>query len=245
MAILENQGQTFHILPSKSGENLYLGPSPPALIAFTAVRALLNIDIQTELPTTLTASEETLGPAEYRKLDRSLLTPSVIRVLLAHYDRAIRPEYPITGLSFATQADCPLKSLSLLDKFKVVICCGTAAIHKSYTYPSWRTLGSICREWADDLSIEIIEKHDAHSVEALVLLLIYELADPERCIVWDLLNFVVRICLELGWHRISRLDRESGSSYTLRRHDIQGEEKSQLMLTLHSIERYVSPTGLH
>ena len=36
----------------------------------------------------------------------------------------------------------------------------------------------------------------------LLLLIIYELADPERGLIWELLSFATRSCLELGWHRM-------------------------------------------
>lgn len=189
-------------------------------------------------PPSIFGGEPSQVVCDFAKIDRSSVTPNTIRVLLAHYDRCISPLYLVIFSSFLTETETPLKHLTEFERFKVLIASGIAAAHKSYHDPNWRTIAKVCREWAGDLAVSIIAARDAEAVVALLLLLIYELADPDKCVIWELLGFATRICLELGWHRILQSNDEDLSLQD----DEQGfsdYHKRQLMSVLHSIERYV------
>jgi len=95
-------------------------------------------------------------------------------------------------------------------------------------------IAKVCRSWVGELAISIIEIHNASSVEALILLLIYELSDPDRGI-WDLLNFVTRISLELGYHRIEGISKGIVSDVDLLvdSQELRDSKKLQLMDSLY------------
>jgi hypothetical protein len=217
---------------------MHLGPSPPALLVFSTVSKLLGSKFELEPPSIFAGGEDSQGICDFARIDRSIVTPNTIRVLLAHYDRCISPLYPVVFSSFLTETETPLKHLIEFERFKVLIASGIAAAHKSYHDPSWRTIAKVCREWAGDLAVSVVAARDAEAVIALLLLLIYELADPDKCVIWELLSFVTRICLELGWHRIlQNIDED-----LLAQDDEQGftdYHKRQIMSVLHSIERYI------
>lgn len=201
-----------HTIPSRNGQSHYLGPSPPTLSAFSVVSSLVSLDIGLEPPVMLSGTDNIHDLLDLAKVDRSMLSPNIIRVLLAHYDRCIAPSYPVILSAFTADVETTLKRLQDPSKFKVLIASATAAAHKAYHQPSWRVIAKICRSWAGELAASIIELRDADAVEALMLLLVYELADPEKCIVFELLDAATRICLELGWHRIEKIDESDNAS---------------------------------
>lgn len=234
-----------HTIPLRNGQSHYLGPSPPALSAFSVVSSLVFLNIDLEPPTILSWTDDTHDVVDLSKIDRSIISPNVLRVLLAHYDRYIAPAYPVISSTFTTDAETALKRLQDPAKFKVLIASGIAASHKSYHDPSWKVIAKVCRHWADELAASIIELRDAEAVEALILLLIYELADPDRSIVMELLDFATRICLELGWHRIEKIDESDDISQLQDEklpEQLSDSDKRRLMSVLRSTDRYV-PSG--
>lgn len=94
-----------------------------------------------------------------------------------------------------------LQKLPDLQKFKILMACATAAARESYYVPNWKPLAQLCREWAADLITPIILSADVESLTAILLLLVYELADPSRGSIWELLDLAIRTCLQQGWHR--------------------------------------------
>jgi hypothetical protein len=84
----------------------------------------------------------------------------------------------------------------------VLLACAIAATHKSYYLPGWRALATACREWAGELAQPLIERRDDYTVFILIMFIVYELADPERGLIWDFLSTATRICVQLGWHRV-------------------------------------------
>lgn len=230
-----------HTIPSRNGQSRYLGPSPPALSSFSVVSSLVSLGIGLDPPAMLSGTDSIHDLIDLAKVDRSMVSPNIIRVLLAHYDRCIAPAYPVLSSTFTADAETALKRLQDPAKFKVLIASGIAAAHKAYHEPSWRVIAKICRHWAGELVGTIIELRDADAVEALILLLVYELADPESCIVFELLDFATRICLELGWHRIEKID-ESNNSSQEQADDLPDElndcDKRRLMSVLRSTDRY-------
>lgn len=164
-----------------------------------------------------------------------------MRRLLIHYDRFIQPLYPIVGSHLDFDLEAPFKQLPHLQRYKMLIICAIAATHESYRHPEWKIIAKVCREWADELVIPIITAWDAEAVIALIYLIIFELANPERGILWDLLNFTVRMCLQLGWHRRENpMVSESGVSSveSLNNQSFPESSKEEIISILKSIDRY-------
>lgn len=149
--------------------------------------------------------QEYLGlPNEYSK-DLSKLTPEIVRKLLDVFDRCIRP---VCFLPAARpqryEQDLRLNHIPPLERFHVLISCAIAARTLSISEPSWLIIAKLCREWSDDLSVSIVTTQDKDAVIAVLLLSIYEMVDPSRGIIWDLIGLATRICLQLGWHRVEQ-----------------------------------------
>ncbi|KUJ16401.1 uncharacterized protein LY89DRAFT_734497 [Mollisia scopiformis] len=229
-----------HTIPSRNGQSHYLGPSPPALSAFSVVSSLVSTNTVLDPPTILSETDDIHDIPDVSKTDRSMISPNVVRILLAHYDRCISPAYPVISSTFTADAETALKRPQDPAKFRVLIASGIAATHKSYHDTRWTVIARLCRHWAGELAASIIELRDAESVEVLILLLVYELADPERCIAFELLDFATRLCLELGWHRIEKIDGLediSEEEVDNNRDNLSDCDKRRLMSVLRSADR--------
>jgi hypothetical protein len=186
-----------------TGQYMIIGLSPQSLIVHAALEAL---DTKPEKhPEPLCDNENDTLPPTYSKPERALITPSAIRFLLARYDSCIRPRYAIPLPDFTSDDSTKLTKLPNMRLFQVLIACAIAAARESYTKPDWKIIAYICREWADELLKPIISYRDGEAFQAITLLLVYELADPSRGIIWDLLDLSIRTCLQLGWHRNAQL----------------------------------------
>lgn len=219
------------------GQNSYLGISPPTLFAWTTVK---HLGITAQFPEAGLAISEVSESLEISAVNRSVLTPNIIRRLLARYDRCIQPLYPITHPDLTSETDIPLKKLPNLPKFKILIACAIAAAQESYRNPDWRIIAKVTREWADELAVSIISVGDGESIVALLLLLVYELADPSRGMLWQLLAVATRLCLQLGWHRREPtipLNINLLGAGNLSAQPFSELEKDQLVSVLKSIER--------
>lgn len=133
--------------------------------------------------------------------DRTQLTPSVVRFLLGRYDRCIKPQYDVTVPDLLNHDGASFKKLPEATKFKILMACAIAAAHEGYKTPSWKALAQICRDWAGELVTPIISEGDSDTLTAILLLLIYEMADSSRGVTWELLDLAARTCLQLGWHQ--------------------------------------------
>jgi hypothetical protein len=135
-------------------------------------------------------------------MNKTQLIPSVVRFLLRRYERCIRSRYDVPVPELIDNDGSNFKKLPDLQKFKLLMACAIAAAREAYRCPDWRPFAHICRGWANELVTPIICAGDADTIAAILLLLIYELADPSRGIVWELLDLAARTCLQLGWRRL-------------------------------------------
>jgi hypothetical protein len=135
-------------------------------------------------------------------VNKTQLVPSVVRFLLRRYERCIRPRYNVPVPELIDNDGANFKKLPDLQKFKLLMACAIAAAREAYRCPDWRPFAHICRNWANELVTPIICAGDTDTIAAILLLLIYELADPSRGIVWELLDLAARTCLQLGWHQL-------------------------------------------
>ncbi|OKL61985.1 hypothetical protein UA08_02687 [Talaromyces atroroseus] len=190
---------SFHVLMPGPGKNLYLDLSLPSRITRVTYEVLAG----QQKPNGISAmiDDYNSNPPGFVNLDRSLLTPGTIRFLLGCYDRCIRPQYGILipetlhydGMNLQKQPD--------MQKFNILMACAISAARESYHSPHWKPFAQLCRDWAADLITPIILPANVDSLTAILLLLIYELADPSRGSLWELLDLATRTCLQQGWHK--------------------------------------------
>lgn len=59
----------------------------------------------------------------------------------------------------------------------------------------------ILRHWADELAVTVLADPGTPRLQEVLLLILYELVDPTRRLIWNLLGLACRMCVKLGWHR--------------------------------------------
>lgn len=177
---------------------MYLEHSPPTVVVVLTFEALSN----PRAPLDLSMFQEVdhFSP-DLSQTDRSLLTPSIIRYLLGRYDSCIRPDFDLVDTDLLAQDGVGLRKLPVRERFETLMVCGIAAARESYRNPSWKSSAQVCREWAGEDVSAILSTADASSLTAILLLLIYEMADPSRGNIWELMDLARRTALQLGWHR--------------------------------------------
>ncbi|KAH8657934.1 hypothetical protein BX600DRAFT_468403 [Xylariales sp. PMI_506] len=228
-------------IPSPFGQEYFLTSSPLVVIGNATISRLLELGVHLDYPTIICNTSREELPPKCLKAYSEALSPSTTRMLLAHYTRCIEPVYPI-AVEFPEDMDVSPKSISPTNKFCISMACAIAACHKSFYDPNWKAIASACRERAEELAPALVEQRNDKTVVMLLMLIIYELADPERGLVWELLAFATRICLELGWNRS---DEEIAQSKTLERTMTKGfdcttfdqDTRSRILSVLVSIER--------
>ncbi|KAL3471651.1 hypothetical protein BJX99DRAFT_263051 [Aspergillus californicus] len=192
------------LVPAKTGLDLHLDLSVPSIMTSVAFEAILSPGRSNSLEQDL--AEDVIPQSPYISYtERSQLAPSSIRFLLRRYERCIRPQYdlpPVPDL-ISSNSDPAFKKLPDADKFKLLIACGVAAARESYKSPDWRPLAHICRNWAEELVNPIISAGNTDALVAILSLIVYELADSSRGVIWELLDMGARTCLQLGWHQTS------------------------------------------
>lgn len=230
-------------LPSRNGY-LFLEQSPPVIIGNATIRKLLQKGVKIDSPFLIPGNpnpeEEGINVHMASRLDRSSISSSTVRLLLAHYTRCIEPVFP-TAITLADDTEASLKHMKEIDRCRVLLACAIAAIHKSYYGPAWKIVATTCREWAEELAAELMTRRDDQTVIILLLLIIYELADPERGLIWELLSFADRACLELGWHRTDDQDIQQLTGPAMppnpERGRLSTEAKKRILSVLIHIER--------
>lgn len=132
--------------------------------------------------------------------DKSIVTPPVVRFLLGRYARRVRPRYDVLEPEVLGHDGPPgFKNMPDARKFRVLMACAVAAACESYGDPRWAPLAQVARDWAGELLPPIITTGDEAALTAILLLLIFELVEPSRGLMWELLDLAVRLCLKLGW----------------------------------------------
>ncbi|QGA21626.1 hypothetical protein EYB26_009337 [Talaromyces marneffei] len=225
-----------HVLMPGPRQDLYLDVSFPSRITNVTFEVLLQSQNLVEIPNF--SDVESVIP-EILQSDRSLITPSIVRHLLARYDRCIRPQYDSLALEVPSYDGANLKKVPADQKFKILTACAIAAACESYTAPIWKSIAHICREWANEYTTSILSAADRESLTSTLLLLIYELADPSRGATWELLDLAVRTCLQLGWHRTGQGQQTSPPSIdgTISANTIScGPDDVQLMSVIKNID---------
>ena len=211
---------------------MYMGLSLPSVVAMTTFEVLPPLKSSNEL---IVEVDDDVHLPDSSKVDRSALTPSVLRFLLGRYDCCVRPHYDVPVPEMSNQDSMSLKKIPDQQKSKILLACAIAAARESYKHPRWKTMAQLCRDWANESLNSIISSRDAESLTVILLLLVFELADSTRGLTWELLDLAIRTCLQLGWHRRSgTLDGLTASHET-----IENSDKTRLMSVLKAVEGQV------
>ncbi|KAL4941882.1 hypothetical protein BDV06DRAFT_212297 [Aspergillus oleicola] len=188
------------LVPARPGSDLHLDLSVPSRMTRVFFEVVPSSQITSEVEKELPDDNYSLKP-NISSADKSQLAPSIVRFLLRRYDRCIRPRYDVPVPELMDNDGANFKKLPDSQKFKLLMACAIAAAHEAYKSPDWRPLAQICRNWANELITPIISAGDGDTLTAILLLLVYELADPCRGIIWELLDLAARTYLQLGWHQ--------------------------------------------
>jgi hypothetical protein len=229
-----------YIVPYRTQQYLFLGPSPPVVLGNVTIAKLQRLGVQIESSPASSISEHERLPAAVKvKCDRNSVSPSIVRLLLTYYAKCVEPTYPTRIIQYGEGVETDLKQLNEDNRCAVLLSCAIAAVHKSYNIPSWKALATACRDWAGDLAQPLIERRDDYSVFILIMFIVYELADPERGLIWEFLSTATRICFQLGWHRVDEDPVEvSDDERNLARGKMNTETRRRLLSVLINIERW-------
>ncbi|KAH9235578.1 hypothetical protein K456DRAFT_1749293 [Colletotrichum gloeosporioides 23] len=237
----DNGSRSFNILiPARPGSDIHLDNSVPSRFARVVFEVLPLAEASPNIDGIFTETDSSLSPnISYN--DRSQLTPSISRYLLGRYERCITPQYAVFVPQLLNHNGASFKKLPEFSKFKALMACGIAAARESYRNPSWKPLAQICRGWANELVTPIISAGNSDTLTAVLLLFIYELAEPSRGVTWELLDLAARTCLQLGWHQAplvpiaGRAGQDGGQDNMSRAHTC-GPDEIRLMSVLRKIE---------
>lgn len=232
-------------MPSRPRHHLFLGPSPPVVIGHATIMKLLSDGIDLGSPSVPDRPQQrNMLQNVALRADKSSLTPQIIGSLLAHYTRCIEPVYPVL-LDFPQDIASNMKQFSDADRCRVLLACSIAAAHRSYHVTAWKALAKTTREWAGELALSLIDRHDDQTMVVLLMLSVYELVDPDSGLFWELLTCAGRMYVELGWQLMDCATgaqvvcaSPSGSADT---EVLSSETKRRLLSVLVNIERYAVP----
>lgn len=193
---------SFHFVVPGSRLDLYHDLSVPSRIAMHTSEML---SLPQGIPDPPSINDEEILITDFSRIDRSVVTPRSIRYLLGRFDRCIKPRYDLLGSDILAYEGVGLRKLPDLQRFQVLMACAIAAVQESYRNPSWKLVAQICRTWANELITPILATGDGDCLASLLILLVYEMADPSRGLTWELIDLAMRTCLQLGWHRTTHV----------------------------------------
>ncbi|GKZ46961.1 hypothetical protein AbraIFM66951_010134 [Aspergillus brasiliensis] len=226
---------TSFILMPASGRDVYIDLSLPSRMVEVTLQVLSK---QYKIDDWMTTDQEGFPLPDIPHFDRSMLTPGTVRGLLKDYHRLIRPEYDIVELDLLSYNGMHLRKLPETQRFQILMVCGICAAQKAYKTPNWKSYANTCRVWANDFIAPIISAADAESMKAILLLIVYELADSTRGIIWELLDVARRTCLQLGWNRTA----SNFEDFTINEEAVLHDPvRDRLMCVLREIEGLVQP----
>ena len=240
---IPTSGHLFVLAPDAPCSEPRLDLSFPSLVASVACEALRP----PHDPRSPSAPDSTRDGSDVRHrappvslADKSIVTPPIVRFLLSRYARRVKPHYDMLEPEVLSHDGPPgFKHVSDLHKFKVLIACAVAAACESCRDPRWAPLAQVCRDWAGELVPPIIASADEAGLTAILLLLLFELAEPSRGLTWELLDLAIRVCLKLGWLHSPTVP-VVGSP---RRSDSSAADRKRLVSTLVDINRQASTPG--
>ncbi|CAG9990540.1 unnamed protein product [Clonostachys byssicola] len=207
-ASVTSSDQPLHVYAPGPGSDLNLDLSFPSLITMTTFETLQvahdlsDLEIPSELEVTLP------NPPP---LERSILSPFIVRSLLGRYSRYVHSQYPILEPDTLSNDGANFKKLASNQKVRILMACAIAAAREACRAPIWKAYAQVCRDWASELISPTISTEDKDSLSIILLLVVYELADPMRGLIWELLDLATRTCLQLGWLHAPQFTDQSSS----------------------------------
>uniref|UniRef100_A0A8H7KDK4 Xylanolytic transcriptional activator regulatory domain-containing protein n=1 Tax=Bionectria ochroleuca TaxID=29856 RepID=A0A8H7KDK4_BIOOC len=200
--------QPLHVYAPGPGSDLNLDLSFPSLITMTTFETLqVAHDLSDlEIPSELEATLPNPPP-----LERSALSPFILRSLLGRYNRYVHSQYPILEPDTLSNDGANFKKLANNQKVRILMACAIAAAREACRAPIWKAYAQVCRDWASELISPTISTEDKDSLSIILLLVVYELADPTRGLIWELLDLATRTCLQLGWLHAPQFTDQSSS----------------------------------
>lgn len=201
--------------PSTSSTGIYVGPEIAGVISSSAfanskewLQSLsgpvreIELDIPLAFPFSL--AEE--------RFDRSVADNSLIRHLLDDYFLPIiNLQSPVLHASQLI-LDGHIKRLPIERRMCAIMAAAIAAAHQARHNPRMHAVALIFRSWADEIAEPILTAQNGDALQFLMLLILYELVDPSRKLVWTLLGLACRMCDKLGWFLDSDVGRTSSAS---------------------------------
>ncbi|KAH8806159.1 fungal-specific transcription factor domain-containing protein [Xylogone sp. PMI_703] len=185
--------------------DIFLGPGTIATISTIAIRAAVDAGLETLADMTANmrkSNTDSVSHVDVSKLDRSSISLSTIRDLVEnHFVRKIHPNYPVVDLNDLQLDTTRLTKLPMRRRFVVIMAAAIAAASLGRNQPEMHTNALILRHWADELANPVLTDAGLPRLQEILLLILYELVDPSRSLIWNLLGLACRICIKLGWHR--------------------------------------------
>ncbi|KAH8700224.1 hypothetical protein BGW36DRAFT_459434 [Talaromyces proteolyticus] len=169
-------------------------------LSTAALAGLNTLDCAVPGGTSLQFPRLNLPLLRSEKLDRSTVEPTLIRGLVDdYYFPVLHTLYPVIERS-QIELNAGFKQLPLKKRLFVILIAAIAAAHSSRRDQSLYPTALILRSWADDLISDVLARQDDDSLQAMILLTLYELVDPRRKLICHLLGLTCRMCIRLRWH---------------------------------------------
>jgi hypothetical protein len=176
---------------------------------------------------------------------RDSITPDVVSSLISHYSSHLFSRYPLP----LTDGDVAGQGVGAEDLTRehrpiILMACALAALHKSYQRAEYSTIARICRDRAGELVIDACASNTQDTLVTVVALLLYEVLEPSRGLLWSLFDFATRLCLELGWHTFEdsgeRPSIQSSGMVSLME-PATSQSRAQTLSVLEFIQRFHTP----
>jgi hypothetical protein len=249
-----------------SRATIYLGPWNAASVAGAVVSAnpaVANLsDAEKERQTLLFDHQHhleisSLFGLKQERIDSTIVEQTLIWDLVrSHFLPILNKVYPVIDPQ-QLRLDIRTKRLPPNDQFFVVLAAAIAAAHQARSSPNLATVSLVLRRWADTLVPKVLERHDDDAIQAITLLIMYELVDPTRKQIWQLLGFASRMMVRLRWRPWidgSDLEPAEPSPLSTTRdkitlpetqfHRYPAPRRARLQRTIYTWERYASSTTI-
>lgn len=218
-----------------SSRYLYLEDSPLTTVVMLAFGALSGNNLAQSDPADMFEAE---GPMpEVVEADHAIPTPGTMRFRLSRYEQCISPQYDIVEAEILRQDCLNMKKLSGSSRLQTLLACAIAAMVTSYRNPAWRSVAQTCRESVEDVAASVVSMGTPESLTAVLLLLLYEFADPSRGLVWYLMDLAARNVLQLDWHRVGPSSAAQENSSGQATFQERTDHRTKLVTTLADFER--------
>lgn len=223
--------------------NIFFGPGTAASVGAIVVKTATDAGLS-GTPDMVAVAKQMSAPIslsqmDVAKLDRSIITLSTIRDLIeTHYIPKIHPRYPIVELSDVELDTTRLSRLPTRRRFTVIMTAAIAAAFLGRNYPKMHTNALILRQWGDELANSILADVESPRLPEVLLLILYEIVDPCRGLIWSLLGLACRMCVKLGWHRNAGYIPPTGQGGDVSGDFQEQQRRTVLFIVLYELERY-------